>query len=262
MKFTGRIKNILLPLTPFVLLIILWYAVYYFNIFPQWLIPSPWQTAETFLKLLLDGSLVRLTLISAFNIFPAFVLGLALALIGGVVIGLNADARKAFFPFFSALYTIPSIAWLPFVILFLGFNRQSIWAIIVISSFLRMIYNVIGGVRNVNPDWILAAKNLGLNKIEVVIKIIIPAALPHIITGMRLGFNSAWRSLIAAEMLITTFGGLGKFIWFSQWSFNFDKVFSGIIIIATIGIVTELFIFKRLEKVTLVRWGFLQEELG
>ena len=87
---------------------------------------------------------------------------------------------------------------------------------------------------------------------------ILPGALPQILSGLRIGFGSAWRSLIGAEMLVVTAGGLGKYIWMSQWNFKFDQVFSGIIVIALVGIAAEQLIFKRIEQATLHRWGMMQ----
>ncbi len=250
-----KLRNILLATIPFIVLLAAWLIGYYFNIFPHWILPSPIQTFSGFIKLLGNGTILRLVLISMSNAIPAFILAFIASVIVGILIGINKTAGRILTPFLGAIYTIPSLAWLPFIILFLGFTRETIWCVIFISSFMKMIYNVIGGVQNVNSSWILAAKNLGLNKLQIILKVIIPGSLPQIMTGVRLGFGSAWRSLVGAEMLIVTFGGLGKFIWMAQWYFNFDKVFIGIFIIALVGLTVEQLIFKKIEKVTLVRWG-------
>lgn len=121
-----------------------------------------------------------------------------------------------------------------------------------------MIYSVISGVRNIKPNWIFAAKNIGLSQSKIIFKVILPGALPEIMTGIRLGFGSAWRSLVGVEMLVVTFGGLGKFIWNAQWAFSFDKVLIGIFVIAIIGLVMEEFVFKRIEKLTIERWSILE----
>jgi NitT/TauT family transport system permease protein len=122
-----------------------------------------------------------------------------------------------------------------------------------------MIYSVIGGVRDINHNWLLVAQNLELNKFKTITKVILPGALPQILSGVRIGFGSAWRSLIGAEMLMVTAGGLGKYIWMSQWAFKFDQVFSGVIVIALVGVLAEQIIFKKIEKITLVRWGLILE---
>ena len=120
---------------------------------------------------------------------------------------------------------------------------------------------MISGVRNINPIWLLVAKNLGLNKSQIVFKVVIPGALPNIITGMRIGFGAIWRSVIGAEMLVVGAGGLGKFIWTAQWTYSFDKVLVGIIWIAIIGLFIEMVVFKKTEAVTLKKWGMIGQEV-
>ncbi|NCP72073.1 ABC transporter permease [archaeon] len=250
-----NIKNILLGSIPFVFLIVLWQLIYVFQWVPHWMLPSPLLVLKEFYKLLIDGTLFRLLFISMKNAIPAFILALITSILLGILIGVNKTFRKIISPFLGAIYLVPSLAWIPFIILFFGFTRETIWIVIFISAFMKMIYSTISGVRNVNPNWILAAKNIGLSKFKIILKVILPGALPEIMTGIRLGFGSAWRSLVGAEMLISIFGGLGKFIWTAQWTFSFDKVLIGIFLIAIIGLIMEELVFKKIEKATLVKWG-------
>lgn len=253
-----RIKDTLLALTPFIAIILTWYGTYYFDLVPSWLNASPHKTVITFWQVISDGTLLKIVLISAANSIPAFISALFVAIALGTVVGMNATIRKIFYPLLSAIYPIPSLAWLPLIILIWGFTRETIWAVIFISSFMKMIYNMIGGVRGVNPNWILAAKNFGLTKFKIVFKVILPSALPNIMIGIRMGFGSSWRSLIGAEMLAVGVGGIGNFIWMAQWFLEFDKVLIGIIVIAVIGIFMEEIVFKQIEKMTLIRWGSIQ----
>lgn len=255
-----KINTFLLGAIPFVSIIAVWYIFHAQKILPQWVIPSPWQTLVTLIDLITSGAILNLVLISFLNIVPPFLVASIIAIFLGTAIGTNATTRKIFSPLISALYPIPTLTWLPLVILFAGFTRETIWIVVFISAFLRIIYNVTDGVRAVNHHWLLAAKNMGLSQFEIVISVIIPGALPNIITGLRLGFASAWRSLIATEMLVSSLGGLGKFIWYSQWTFSFDKVISGIVVIAIIGIGIEMLLFRPLERRTLIRWGVMRED--
>jgi ABC-type nitrate/sulfonate/bicarbonate transport system permease component len=256
----AKFRDLLLASLPFLFVLVTWQLFYLMDVFPNWLIPSPQETAITFYDLSIDGTLINLLVISSINTVPAFLIGLVLSVILGTFIGLSNTVRKILFPFIATLYPIPSLAWIPLIILLCGFTRQAIWAVIFISTFLRVIYNVIAGVRGVKQNWILSAKNFGFNKYEIIYNIILPGALPQIITGARLGFGSAWRSLIGAEMLVVTIGGLGEFIWMSQWLFDFSKVIVGIIFIGIIGVTMETLIFAKLEEITLLRWGLLQED--
>lgn len=253
-----RIKNFLLGISLFVAVLAVWQLLSAVQIIPTWLLPSPGETFFAFLGLALNGILIKLLLNSFLNMFPAFILSLAVSLALGIFIGANATFRRMFLPFLAAINSVPTLAWLPLIILFLGFTRQTIWAVIFISSFIKMIYSVIGGVRGINHNWLLVAQNLELNKFKTTIKVILPGALPQILSGIRIGFGSAWRSLIGAEMLMVTAGGLGKYIWMSQWAFKFEQVISGVIVIALVGVLTEQVIFKKIEQTTLAKWGLIQ----
>lgn len=255
-----KIKNFILSISLFVAILLLWQAMSFLQIIPPWILSSPGETFWTFGKLVSSGTLPSLLLISIANVLPAFLLAVVASLILGILIGINETAKKIFAPFISAIYLIPSLAWLPLLIIIFGFTRQAIWAVIFISSFVRIIYSIIGGVRGVNPNWTLVARNLELTKFNTIIKVILPGALPQILSGIRVGFGSAWRSLIGAEMLVVTAGGLGKYIWMSQWSFKLDQVIAGIFVIALVGIITEEFVFKKIENITLFRWGMIQEK--
>jgi len=260
MKYIRLTKVIALGAIPFLAILILWQFFPYLNQNVKWLVPTPAETASSFWQLMTDGTLPGLILISLLNLIPSFILAAICAVALGTLMGINKTVYKIFYPILSVIYPVPSLVWLPFIILFLGFTRETIWAVIFISSFVRIIYNVICGVQNINVEYILAAKNLGFNKLKIVFDVILPCAFPQIITGLRVGFGSAWRSLIGAEMLVVTLGGLGKFIWLAQWYFNFDEVIAGIAVISLISIFIEEVVFKRLEKNTLVKWGYIQEE--
>ena len=260
MKSTRLVRKIAFGAIPFLAIMIVWYFVYHFDQSATRLVPSPVETGSAFLRLMMNGTLPKLILASLLNLIPPFILAAVCAVAFGTMLGINRTVHKIFYPILSAIYPVPSLAWLPFIIMFLGFTRDAIWFVIFISSFVRMIYNVIGGVQNVNVEYVLAAKNLGFNKLKIVLDVILPSAFPQIITGLRVGFGSAWRSLIGAEMLVVTFGGLGKFIWMSQSNFSFDNVIAGIVVISAISILIEELVFKRLERSTLIKWGFIRED--
>lgn len=255
-----RIREILLAAIPFILILFLWSLVVYFNWMPNWFLPSPLKVALTFKEVVQNGTVVKIVFDTVLNLVPPYLVAVLISIVFGILIGANATIRKIFFPFISTLYPVPSLAWLPFIIIIFGFTRLSVWVLLFISCFLKMIYNMIAGVRNINSIWILVAKNLGLNKWQTVFKVIIPGALPNIITAMRIGFGSIWRSVIGAEMLVIGAGGLGKFIWAAQWTYSFDKVLVGILLIAIIGLTIETVVFKRIEAATLEKWGAASRE--
>ncbi|MFA5000403.1 MAG: ABC transporter permease subunit [Patescibacteria group bacterium] len=253
-----RIKDIVLGWSLFIIALITWQILSATQIVPPWLLSPPEETFSVFLELISNGTLIKLLFNSFLNVFPAFIISLIFALVLGTLVGANPTFSKMFSPFLAAIHLVPSLAWLPLIILFFGFTRETIWIIIFISSFIRMIYSIIGGVQGVNQNWLLVAQNLELNRFQIIIRVVLPGALPQILSGIRVGFGSAWRSLVGAEMLVVTAGGLGKYIWMSQWAFKFDQVISGIIVIALVGVIVEQLVFKKIERITLVRWGLVQ----
>ncbi|OGC44174.1 hypothetical protein A2400_02015, partial [candidate division WS6 bacterium RIFOXYB1_FULL_33_14] len=255
-----QIKSIALGAIPFIAILILWFISIYFKWMPEWFLPSPIKVFKTFVDLLLDGTIFKITVDSVLNLIPPFLLAMIFSLVFGVLIGTSSLMRRIFFPFIATLYPIPSIVWLPFIIILFGFTKEAVWILLFVSSFLKMVYNMISGVRNVNPIWVMVAKNLGLNKVQIVFKVIIPGALPEIITAMRIGFGSIWRSAVAAEMLVSGAGGLGRFIWNAQWAFSFEKIFVGVLLIAIIGLSIEILLFKKIEVLTLEKWGIIEKD--
>ncbi len=259
-KYILQIKKIALGLIPFLVILIIWWVFYYFNQDLKWLVPSPLETIRSFFNFIGDGTFLRLIYESMLNLIPAFIFAVICAIALGTLIGISRNAQSIFYPFLSAIYPIPSLVWLPFIILILGFTREAIWSVIFISSFTKMIYNSISGIQNVDINYILAAKNLGFKKSKIILNVILPCAFPQILTGLRVSFGSAWRSLIGAEMLVMTLGGLGKFIWISQWYYDFDKVIAGILVISLISIFVEEIVFKKLERNTLLKWGNIRDD--
>ncbi len=257
MKSTVRrqIKEAVFASLPFLVLLVVWAAAAYWRWMPDWFLPSPLMVLASFVDMVRNGVVVGILADSALNLIPPYLLAIVTSVIIGILIGIHAVARNIFFPLFSTLYTIPSLAWLPFIIIIFGFTREAVWVLLFTSTFLKVIYNMIIGVRSVNPIWVLAAKNLGSSKLQIIFEVIIPGAFPNIITGMRIGFASVWRSVIAAEMLVSGAGGLGRFMWTAQWTFDFGKVFVGIILIAMVGLFVELAVFRKLERMTLEKWG-------
>lgn len=259
-KYTQLLRKLLLGAIPFVVILITWQIFHDSNQDLGWLIPSPLTAAKSFVELLLDGTFFRLIVASMQNLIPAFALGITTAIVLGVAMGSNKTIHQIFYPLLGIIYPVPSLAWLPFVVLLLGFTREAVWAVIFISTFTKMIYNVIGGVKNINIEYILVARNFGFSKLKIIWSVILPAALPQIMTGLRIGFGSAWKSLIGAEMLVAALGGLGTFIWTAQWHFRFDHVVAGVLVISLMSVLIESVVFKRLEEATLVKWGSIRKD--
>lgn len=251
----ARLKHLFLGSLPFLVVAVVWQLSSASGVIPTTLIPPPLAVVRTFWRLSTDGTLARLAGISALNILPAFLCASFAAIAFGLTIGTNEVSRLIASPALAAISSVPSLAWLPLVVIAFGFDRRSLWAVVFISSFTKIVYSVIAGVQSIPLSYRLIARNAQLGRGEALIKIMMPAALSHILAGIRLGFGSAWRSLVGAEMVMTTANGLGKFIWASQWNLDFERVFAGIVTIAFVGVTTELVVFRAVENATVIKWG-------
>jgi NitT/TauT family transport system permease protein len=157
----------------------------------------------------------------------------------------------------SMLNPLPAIAVLPLAILWFGMNTTSLVFVIVNSVTWPIAINVSNGFRTVNPTIMAVGRNIGLGGVRIVRDVLIPAALPSIITGLKTGWAFGWRTIIAAELVFGVAGGkggLGYFINDARTFMRTSEVFAGLVVIAVIGIALDLF-FNWVERHTVVKWG-------
>lgn len=257
-KYKKHLIDILLAIIPFICLLAVWLIIVKYQFIPSWLLYSPLDVWQKIKDIATNGILLKLIQISLTNALIAFFIALLFSMFLGLAIGLNQTIKKIFLPFLSFLYPIPSLAWLPLIIIIFGFQPISIWIIVALSAFFKMVFGIANAIRSVNRNLIWAAKNFGYNKLSLVFKIIIPAAFPQIMASIRIGFGSAWRSLIGAEIIVPMVGGLGSYIVNSQWQFRFDQVLAGILIITLISYTIEKIIFERIEENIMIKYNVLR----
>jgi NitT/TauT family transport system permease protein len=187
----------------------LWQLVYMSEILPKLSLPSPLAVGQTIIELLFDFTLVKGTAFTLWRLFLGFILSLAIGLIIGLLMIKFQQFGKTMSSFAVGLQSFPSIAWIPFAILLIGFNDFGILFVVVMSSVFSVMLSTYSGLRNVPPIYIRAAKNMGAKGFSLFRYVLIPAATPTLIMGMRQAWSFAWHALIGAEMLITTLVGLG-----------------------------------------------------
>jgi nitrate/nitrite transport system permease protein len=163
----------------------------------------------------------------------------------GILIGISPVAYKAFNPYVQLLKPISPLAWLPLGLYILRDSEQTGVFIIFISSIWPTLINTAFGVANVDKDYLDVANTLGASRLRTIFKVIIPAALPNIVSGLRISMGIAWLVIVAAEMLLGT--GLGYFIW-SEWNnLYIPNILVAIFIIGLVGLALDS-IFAALEK--------------
>ena len=168
----------------------------------------------------------------------------------GVMIGISKVAYRAFNPYVQLLKPVSPLAWLPLGLYIFRDSEQTGIFIILISSIWPTLINTAFGVANVNPEYLDVARSLGTPRLRTIFKVIIPAALPNIVSGLRISMGIAWLVIVAAEMLLGT--GLGYFIW-NEWNnLYIPNILVAIFIIGIVGLLLDS-IFGALEN--LVSFG-------
>jgi sulfonate transport system permease protein len=239
----------------------LWQLVYMSEIFPKLSLPSPLEVGQTIIELLVDFTLIKGTAFTLWRLFLGFILSLTLGLITGLLMIKFQQFGKTMSSFAVGLQSFPSIAWIPFAILLIGFNDFGILFVVVMSSVFSVMLSTYSGLRNVPPIYIRAAKNMGAKGFSLFRYVLIPAATPTLIMGMRQAWSFAWHALIGAEMLITTLVGLGYILSVGREFSNMSQIIATMIVIFTIGLIFDRVVFIKIEEKIRDRWGLNQQKI-
>jgi NitT/TauT family transport system permease protein len=242
---------------PFLVVGALWEAVAHLGIFPAQFFPPLENIAATFARLSISGALPH----HAFDTLARLIVGFALAACVGVAVGvLMGRSRRAediLLPLVSIGAPIPGLAYAPLFLLWFGPGNVPVIALVAFVSAFPVIYNSWTGVKAVKEIWLRSAQAMGADDRRLFRHVVLPGALPYIVTGLRLGLAQAWRILVAVEMLAAVPWGLGWLIFGAQEFLNTDVMLAGIAVIALIGLGLEKFVFQSLENFTVVRWGMI-----
>jgi ABC-type nitrate/sulfonate/bicarbonate transport system permease component len=193
----------------------------------------------------LAASFVRA--ISGFTIAAAFAIPL------GLFVGRFRAVREYVDPVIRALYPIPGIAWIPLAILWFGLGNTAVIFVVFIAEFFPLYFNTEAGARNINPILIDAARCFGARRLTLVRRVILPASIPFIITGMRIALGGAWRMIVAGEMLASQ-SGIGSVLMESRYQLRATDLMMAMILISIVGYATERLIVGTLENKTTERW--------
>jgi NitT/TauT family transport system permease protein len=217
--------------------------------------PTPGQVMLGTLQLIQDGSLWRHIGASLVRVGTGFALATALAVPLGLWMGWVRPAFDTFNPVFQMLRPISPIAWIPIAILWFGVGDASPIFLIFISSLFPMVVQTIAGVHTIERRYLRAAENFGVSRTTLFTQVVIPAVLPQIVVGMRIGLGVAWLVVVAAEMIALR-SGLGYLIIDARNAGNrYDLVVAGMVIIGTIGLLLDGGM-RLLEGLKSVRWRY------
>ena len=237
----------------------IWELVCLLHIWPPHVLPSPVSVALTLYRGFEDKSL----LIGIGVSMERLLIGYSISVVLGITLGLFLGRVKYFEQSFGSavlgIQTLPSICWVPVATLWFGFGQVAITFVIVIGSLFVIIISTQDGVKHISPLFIKNARLLGIKGWRLYWEVILPGALPAIITGMKLGWSFARRSLMGGELLFATLG-LGHLLNTGRQANNTSLLFAVMVVIVAIGLLVDHLIFAVVERSIKRRWGLLAEE--
>jgi NitT/TauT family transport system permease protein/taurine transport system permease protein len=241
---------------PFAVLLAVWTAVTTTGLVPEIFLPPPLEVARTARDMALDGSLWTNIAASIGRVLVSLLVSVPLAVGLGVLVGLNRRLATVLEPVTGFFNALSGIAWLPLAVTWFGLGWASVTFIMFNTVFFFVFFNTLVGVRTVPRIFEHAVRTLGGTRRHLVFQVLIPGAMPNIVTGIRMSIGFGWRALIAAEMIATS-SGLG-FLIFNAGNFHqTDAILVGIITIGVLWLLTDRFVLQPLERRTIERWGLV-----
>ncbi len=260
MTAAGRIwpgfRAVLAPAATIAVLLVVWDRAVAWS--DTRVLPGPRAVALGLADLAREGLLLKYTVSSLYRVTWSFLLAVLVGVPFGLVLGWFARAYEAFNPLVQLLRPISPIAWIPLAILWFGVSEAAPMFLIFLASVFPIIVSATAAVQNIQPVYVRAAHNFGLSRFQLFRRVILPATLPQILTGLRIALGIAWLVVVAAEMVVVNpqAGGLGYLIIDARNAGSrYDLVVAGMVLIGVIGLVLDLLI-RQLEKFDEVRWGY------
>jgi NitT/TauT family transport system permease protein len=248
----ARIESVVLPLLVAIVFVTGWHFAV------RWshsdIFPTPGQVVTGTLELARKGVLFNYVVASLFRVLSGFLLAVLVGVPLGLLLGWFAPALRAFNPAIQVLRPISPIAWIPLAILWFGVTDKAPIFLIFLASLFPITTSAIAAVQNIQLVYIRAARNFGITGFALFKKVVFPAALPQILTGLRLALGIAWLVVVAAEMIAVN-SGLGYLIIDARNAGKrYDLVVAGMVLIGLIGLGLDLLV-RQAEKLDEVRWG-------
>ncbi|MDQ3199734.1 MAG: ABC transporter permease [Verrucomicrobiota bacterium] len=243
-------KRFLFSLLFFAGLVLLWHLAVRARIWSPVLLPSPLKVAEYIQSAAADGSLWEAIVVTLKRLLIGYVIGL----IGGIPLGLLTARWTVLHDTIGTLalglQTLPSVCWVPLALLWFGQSEAAMLFVVVMGTLWSVVIATDTGVRHVPPIYRRAALTMGSKNLHMWLKVILPAALPFIVSGMKQGWAFAWRSLMAAEIFVTILSGfgLGQLLHYGRELNAMDQVIAIMFVIVLIGLAADKTFFAPVER--------------
>jgi NitT/TauT family transport system permease protein len=254
------VKRVLVVIVFFALLVVGWQVLYQKKIWSPVLVPSPLTVGRYLIDSARDGTMLQATIVT----MKRLLIGYFLSIVFGLPLGL-LTARFKFVEdtlgvLALGLQTLPSVCWIPLALLWYGQTEGAMLFVVIMGSLWSILIATDNGVRTVPPIYARAARTMGSKRLHTWFKVILPASLPFIVSGMKQGWGFAWRSLMGAEIYVTilTGFGLGHLLHYGRELNAMDQVIGVMLVIIAIGLLADKILFSPWEKFLYRRWGTSQ----
>ena len=234
----SRILAVLWYLLPFAVVVAVWYAVRWSGLIQPGLLPPPHQVAETLWTRSVHGSFLFDMWASVRRVLAGLVLGLAVAVPVGFMIGWNRLVGRFFNPLINFFRALPPIALIPLAIVYLGIGETAKTAILFYAAFFSGVIVMYEGMSQIDPVYVRVARTLGATDREIFQKVIVPLTVPHVLTAARVALGVSWATLVAAE-LVAAQSGIGAAIQNASAFFDLRMIYAGIVAIGFLALLMD-----------------------
>jgi taurine transport system permease protein len=257
LKVLDQASQTLWFLAPFLALLLVWVLAITVTGIPERIFPSPGAVWQAAVQMIGDGTLWRHTWASIQRVAIGSLFAIALGIPFGIIMGINRYVADFFNPLLRFSVSLAGIAWIPLATLWFGYGHGTVIFIIFNAVFFSLVYSTVLGVSSIPSDFYRAASSLGANRISMILEVVIPGAMPQIVTGLRVGLGFAWRGLFAAEMIATNLG-LGYLLFLSREFYETNKIILSMIVIGILWLLMDRMFLAPLEVRTIQRWGMVR----
>ena len=235
-------------------LLVAWQLLFQLRLWPPYVFPSPLSVGQSLVSGVADGSYPLAIVTSLRRIVIGYGVSLAIGIPLGLLLGRVRLVQDTLGSIVLGLQALPSICWLPLALLLFGLSERAIVFVVVMGALLSITLSTADGVRNTPPHYLRAARTMGTRGLRLYTTVILPSALPAILSGMKLGWSFAWRSLMAGELLYVSLG-LGQLLTMGRELNDMSQVIAVMVVIIAIGLLVDRVVFGPAERHVRERWG-------
>jgi len=243
----------------YLLLIGSWQALFYAKLIPDYLFPSPIQVGRRLWELASDNYLWPSIKATFQRMGIGFGVSAMIGLLTGLLMGMSVIVNSCLKSLFLGLQTLPTAAWVPVSMLIFGLSDHGIYFVIIMSSMPAIAIAISDGILHIPPIYLRAARTLGTPLYAMPGRVILPASMPSIVTGLKLGWTLAWHGGVSAELIKSSIG-LGYLLYMGRELNDSAQVIGIMVLTILFGLLLDRFLFGLIQKRILIRWGLAEKD--